>query len=86
LDQQQCANQGKEDEKVLAVGINNPVLRDVRDYQEIYPHLVLEIEHFFTVYKELEAKTTKILGWEDAAKARTVVKESHDRYKAKNAG
>ena len=73
-------DQGKEDEKVLAVGINNPVLRDVRDYEELYPHLVREIEHFFTVYKELEAKTTKILGWHDAAKARSIVKDSHDRY------
>lgn len=77
-------DQGREDEKVLAVGINNPVLRDIHDYRELYPHLVLEIEHFFTVYKELEAKSTKILGWHDAAKARQVVIESRDRYAAKN--
>lgn len=78
-------DQGKEDEKVLAVGINNPVLRDVHDYEELYPHLLLEIEHFFTVYKELEAKSTKILGWGDAAAARSVVKDSHDRYGVKTA-
>lgn len=78
-------DQGREDEKVLAVGINNPVLRNIQDYQQLYPHLVREIEHFFTVYKELEAKSTKILGWENAAKARTVVKDSHDRYR-KNSG
>lgn len=77
-------DQGKEDEKVLAVGINNPVLRGVHDYQQLYPHLLLEIEHFFTVYKELEAKTTKILGWQDVAKAREVVTESHDRYVSHN--
>lgn len=73
-------DQGNEDEKVLAVGINNPIFRDVHDYQHLYPHLLLEIEHFFSVYKELEAKTTKVIGWQDAAKARQVVIESRDRY------
>lgn len=76
-------DQGREDEKVLAVGVSNPVLRDVHDYQELYPHLVLEIEHFFTVYKELEAKTTSIIGWQDAARAREVVSESQERFARK---
>jgi len=72
-------DQGKEDEKILAVGTNNPIFRDVHDYQELYPHLLLEIQHFFTVYKELEAKTTKILGWEDSKRAREIVTESQER-------
>lgn len=76
-------DQGKEDEKVLAVGINNPIFREVHDYQQLYPHLLLEVEHFFSVYKELEAKTTKVIGWQDAAKAREIVIESRDRYAAK---
>jgi inorganic pyrophosphatase len=79
-------DQGREDEKILAVGISNPVLRDVQDYQELYPHLVLEIEHFFTVYKELEAKTTKMLGWQNAERARAVVSESAERFVEQVAG
>ncbi|HEY8204524.1 MAG TPA: inorganic diphosphatase, partial [Pyrinomonadaceae bacterium] len=59
----EMVDQGREDEKILAVGTSNPVLNDVRDYEQLYPHLLLEIEHFFTIYKELEAKTTKITGW-----------------------
>ena len=78
-------DQGSEDEKILAVGLNNPVFRDINDYTQLYPHLLLEIEHFFTVYKELEAKTTKIQGWLDAAKAREIVTESEERYAKKNA-
>jgi inorganic pyrophosphatase len=74
------ADQGKEDEKILAVGTNNPIFREVHDYQELYPHLLLEIQHFFTVYKELEAKTTKILGWEDSKRAREIVTESQERF------
>jgi inorganic pyrophosphatase len=36
------------------------------------------------MYKELEAKTTRIQGWHDAAKAREIVTESEERYARKN--
>jgi inorganic pyrophosphatase len=77
-------DQGKEDEKILAVGLNNPIFKDLSDYQELYPHMVREIEHFFSMYKELEAKTTRIIGWENAATAREIVKECRERYEQKN--
>jgi inorganic pyrophosphatase len=77
-------DQGKEDEKILAVGLHNPVFRHVDDYTQLYPHLLLEIEHFFSVYKQLEAKTTSMVGWEDARSARTIVTESRDRYADKH--
>ena len=77
-------DQGKEDEKILAVGLNNPIFKDVSDYQELYPHVVREIEHFFSMYKELEAKATRIVGWEDAPKAREIVNECRERYSRKN--
>jgi inorganic pyrophosphatase len=73
-------DQGRKDEKILAVGTNNPIYKDVRDYDELYPHVMLEIEHFFTIYKELEAKTTRITGWKDAAEARETVRECHLRF------
>jgi inorganic pyrophosphatase len=76
----QMIDQGKEDEKVLAVGITNPVLKDVHDHEELYPHLLLEIEHFFTVYKELEAKTTRVVGWQNAEVARSIVTECQERF------
>ncbi len=73
-------DQAKEDEKILAVGINNPILRDVTDYDGLYPHILRGIEHFFSVYKELEAKTTRIVGWENADSARQIVNECQARY------
>lgn len=73
-------DQGKEDEKILAVGTNNPIYDSVHDYEKLYPHLLREIEHFFSVYKELEAKTTHITGWENAESARATVIECLDRY------
>jgi len=80
----EMVDQGKEDEKILAVGTNNPLFKDMRDCTKLYPHLLLEIEHFFTVYKELEAKTTKILGWQSAERAKAAVSESRERYAEKS--
>src|SRR5438067_7252222 len=68
-------DQGREDEKILAVGTNNPIYKDVRDYAELYPHVLLEIEHFFTIYKKLEAKTTRFNGWDEAGRARRMGRE-----------
>ena len=76
-------DQGSEDEKILAVGLHNPIYKEVRDYEELYPHLLREIEHFFSIYKELEAKTTRIVGWKDAVRAREIISECQTRYAEK---
>jgi inorganic pyrophosphatase len=63
-------DQGVLDEKVLAVGKNNPRYTDVWNYSEIYPHMLKEITHFFSIYKDLEGKRVEVGGWHDAAYAR----------------
>lgn len=79
----EMVDQGQGDEKVLAVGTNNPIYKEVRDYEELYPHLLREIEHFFSIYKELEAKTTRIVGWHGAGRAREIISECQTRYAKK---
>ena len=56
--------------KVLAVGKNNPRYTNVWNYTDIYPHMLKEITHFFSIYKDLEGKRVEIKGWHDAAYAR----------------
>jgi inorganic pyrophosphatase len=80
----EMVDQEQGDEKVLAVGTNNPIYKNVRDYGELYPHLLRGIEHFFAIYKELEAKTTRIVGWHDAGRARELISECEARYTKKN--
>ena len=63
-------DQGVLDEKILAVGKNNPRYSDVWNYSEIYPHMLKEITHFFSIYKDLEGKRVEVIGWHDAAQAR----------------
>jgi inorganic pyrophosphatase len=74
-------DQGVPDEKVLAVGKNNPRYADVWNYSEIYPHMLKEMTHFFAIYKDLEGKRVEVKGWRDAAYARTKVVESVNRFK-----
>ncbi len=81
----EMTDQGARDEKVLAVADHNPRYREVKDYREVYPHVIREIEHFFSIYKDLEGKRTRTMGWQDAAAARRVIVESRNRYREKAA-
>ena len=73
-------DQGIPDEKILAVGKNNPRYNDVWNYSEIYPHMLKEITHFFSIYKDLEGKRVEIKGWKDAEAGRRAVTDSAKRY------
>lgn len=48
--------------------------------EEVSPHLLREIEHFFKVYKDLEHKKTGIEGWQDREAAIEVIKEAQRRH------
>jgi inorganic pyrophosphatase len=69
------------DHKILCVPIHDPLWNHINRLSDVAPHLLIEIEHFFDVYKELEHKKTDVQGWEDVEAARTVIREAQDRYK-----
>jgi inorganic pyrophosphatase len=73
-------DQGKMDEKILAVGEGNPRYKDVWNYSEIYPHILKEITHFFSIYKDLEGKRVEVHGWRDAAFARETIVKAQQAY------
>jgi inorganic pyrophosphatase len=73
-------DQGLGDEKVLCVGKNNPRYKDVWNFSEIYPHMLREITHFFSIYKDLEGKRVEVRGWRDASFARTKVIEAQQNF------
>ena len=76
----EMVDQGKNDEKILAVGRNNPRYKDVWNYSEIYPHILLEITHFFSIYKDLEHKRVEMRGWKDASYARNLISGCHQAF------
>lgn len=76
----EMTDQGKKDEKILAVLESNPRHTQFSNYTDVYPHLLKEIAHFFSIYKDLEGKRTKMIGWQDVAKAHEIINDSHQRY------
>ena len=68
------------DQKILAVPKRDPRFEDIREVDDIQPHVRLEIEHFFTIYKELEGKVTRIEGWHGADEARKLLASSRRAY------
>ena len=74
-------DQGKNDEKILAVVENDPIYQEIHEYGEVFPHLLREIEHFFSIYKSLEGKKTEIAGWSSAEAARKLIREGQQRFR-----
>lgn len=69
-----------EDFKVLAVPVSDRRYSDVLRLADVPSHLLLEIEHFFTVYKELDGLYPSVAGWEDERAAREYVMICHQTY------
>jgi len=61
------------DFKVLCVAVADPHQGHVERLEQVRPHRLVEIEHFFETYKLLEDKTVEVLGWHDVDRAREVL-------------
>ncbi|PIO48828.1 MAG: inorganic pyrophosphatase [[Chlorobium] sp. 445] len=69
------------DDKVLSVPINDPIYNNIRRLADVPPHLPSEIEHFFSVYKQLEGKQVESFGWHDFFVAERAILQAIDRKK-----
>jgi inorganic pyrophosphatase len=78
-------DQGVEDIKVLCVSARDPRTETLLDYTDLEPHRLLEIEHFFNIYKELEGKKTETRGWVNAAQTKLKISDCLARFKASDA-
>jgi inorganic pyrophosphatase len=68
------------DQKIVAVPTRNPRYDEIHTMDQIFPHVRREIEHFFSIYKELEGKKTQMNGWGNPAEAREVIAKSRQSY------
>lgn len=73
-------DQGLEDLKLLCVPTEDPRQETVRNFGDIEPHRLREIEYFFGIYKELEGKETETRGWRSADEARKVIEAASARF------
>ncbi|MCB0330079.1 MAG: inorganic diphosphatase [Bdellovibrionales bacterium] len=72
-----------DDEKILTVPVSDPLWNHLNTLKDAPPHLVKEIEHFFSIYKQLEGKEVEVIGWEDRDEAIKVIEECRARHKPK---
>jgi inorganic pyrophosphatase len=69
-------DRGLADDKILAVPATDPLFAEYHDLNNVPPHFLHEVAHFFEVYKDLEGIRTKPGGWEDAAAAKKEILRS----------
>lgn len=71
------------DQKVLAVPTRNPRYDQIHTMDQVFAHVRRELEHFFTIYKELEGRVAVMQGWGGPREARRCIVESRERYLAR---
>lgn len=69
------------DEKILCVPVADPLWNHIQHIDEVPPHLLKEIDHFFSIYKNLEQKDVKVEGWCGIDETLVAIRESQDRYR-----
>lgn len=76
-------DKGKSDDKVLCVPARDPLFSEYKDVDDIPPHFLKEVAHFFEVYKDLEGVRVTPRGWENAQKAKEAIQNSVQLYQDK---
>lgn len=64
------------DDKIISVAKHDPTYGNVKRVKDLPRHTLVEIEHFFTSYKELEGKHVKSFGWHGVAEARRAIEKA----------
>ena len=68
------------DTKIIAVPVGDPTYSNYKEITDLPPHLVDELMHFLSVYKQLEGKETKISQFYDCAYAKDSIETCMKRY------
>ncbi len=74
-----------DDDKFVAVAVDDPAVNHYTDVAELPPHLMKELDRFFRDYTVLEAKTTEIDRLYDREQALGVIRRSLDAYRSRSA-
>ena len=72
-----------QDDKIIAVPVNDPEYTHVQDVRDLGPHRQLEIRQFMLDYKRLENKEVDVDAMEGAAAAQKVIRASMKLYDEK---
>src|SRR3954451_15079855 len=71
------------DDKVLCVPLSDPAWNTLEELDDLPDQLQQEIEHFFSVYKDLEQKKVKVDGWHTREEALEEIDQAREGYREK---
>ena len=74
---------GEQDEKIIAIPFKDPTYNTYHSIEELPRHLFDEMRHFFSVYKQLEGKTTAVDEIKGRAEDIEIINRSIARYNQK---
>jgi inorganic pyrophosphatase len=75
-------DQGKADDKILAVHANDPAVNHIRELEDAPPHAMTEIHRFFLDYKVLEEKEVVVDPFLGRERALEVIRQALKDYVA----
>lgn len=76
----QMIDSGQKDDKIIAVAKEDPSVNHVTCMDEMPPHFINELRHYFEEYKTLENKKVEIDNFQDAATAYKIIQDAIDLY------
>lgn len=71
---------GRNDEKIIAIPFSDPNYNQYTNIDQLPKHIFDEMRHFFTVYKNLENKTTAVLEVSEREVAINIILNAIDSY------
>jgi inorganic pyrophosphatase len=72
------------DQKILCVPRSDPLWNYIKTIEQVPPHLLKEITHFFETYKNLEGKNVMVFGWKGLEPAVYILEDAKSRYAEQN--
>lgn len=72
---------GANDEKIIAIPFGDPTYNSYKDISELPKHIFDEMAHFYTVYKQLENKTTAVDEIIGADEVHEIIQGTIEKYR-----
>ena len=75
---------GEQDDKIIAVPVDDPRFSQIKELKDLPPHSKKEIENFWENYAEIQPdKRIKIEGWSEKKMAQAIIKKAAANYQKK---
>jgi inorganic pyrophosphatase len=76
---------GKQDDKIVCVPHQDPNWTDIKSLDDLPDQLKVEIEHFFSIYKQPEGKQVTVDGWYPLEEALEEIEKAKQRWRDRDA-